>query len=87
MFAALLVVLSVVAAIAAENNNLGTREKPVYGGDIQLQDNVEDVVLSPMPQSDSLPTNWDWRTTGYMTTDLNQHIPVYWYDQSEVITF
>ena len=25
----------------------------------------------------SLPVAWDWRAQGLMTTDLNQHIPVY----------
>ena len=26
-----------------------------------------------------LPSSLDYRTLGLMTTDLNQHIPVYWY--------
>lgn len=26
-----------------------------------------------------LPENFDYRPKGLLTTDLNQHIPVYWY--------
>jgi hypothetical protein len=53
--------------------------KPIYTGEIQLQGEFPDVVKTVTKFGDDpLPASWDWRTTGFMTTDLNQHIPVYW---------
>ena len=49
----------------------GTLENPVYGGEIVLQE-VESVVKSEMPRVDVLPANFDWRTSGFLSTDLNQ---------------
>jgi len=52
-----------------------------YGGEIVYQGDFDDVIKSPLPQnylqSSDLPASLDWRETGLMTTDLNQHIPVY----------
>ena len=52
---------------------------PVYKGEIKIQGEFPDVVKSPIPKADVLPASWDWRSSGLMTTDLNQHIPTYWY--------
>ena len=30
-------------------------------------------------KASELPTNFDYRDLGLLSTDLNQHIPVYWY--------
>jgi len=49
----------------------------VYSGEIVLQTGVEDVLLTAPPRSAQLPAAWDWRSTGMLTTDLNQHIPTY----------
>ena len=54
-----------------------------YGGEIKLinqrRADEKDVVKSPLPSEyiQSVPSSWDWREKGLMTTDLNQHIPVY----------
>lgn len=31
-------------------------------------------------KASELPTNFDFRSLGLLTTDLNQHIPVYWFE-------
>lgn len=68
-----------VLAINVGYLNAQTAEKPVYTGELQLQGEFPDVVINqPKYGDDALPASWDWRTFGYMTTDLNQHIPVYW---------
>lgn len=43
-------------------------------------DKFEQVIKSPRPafKAGELPTNFDYRTKGLLTMDLNQHIPVYW---------
>lgn len=40
---------------------------------------VKDHVVSARPSFASLPTSLDYREKGLLTTDLNQHIPVYWF--------
>ncbi len=75
-FVALNVATTVIGSMPS---SVGTAENPVYGGELQIQANIEDVILSKMPTIDVLPDSWDWRTKGVMSTDLNQHIPVYWY--------
>jgi hypothetical protein len=50
----------------------------VFGGELVMQDGIEDVVVSDPHYPDIVPDSWDWRNFGFMTTDLNQHIPVYW---------
>jgi hypothetical protein len=52
---------------------------PVYKGEVKIQGQYPDVVKSPIPKAEVLPPSWDWRSSGLMTTDLNQHIPTYWY--------
>mmetsp|Transcript_8471 Transcript_8471/g.14053 ORF Transcript_8471/g.14053 Transcript_8471/m.14053 type:complete len:300 (-) Transcript_8471:110-1009(-) len=56
--------------------------EPTYGGEIKLADEeIPDVIITTPPyeivHDSPLPSSWDWRTKGLMTTDLNQHIPVY----------
>lgn len=29
-------------------------------------------------KASALPSHWDYREKGLLTSDLNQHIPVYW---------
>jgi C1A family cysteine protease len=53
-------------------------ETPIYAGELQLQEGIEDFVINPVNyEVNDLPTSWDWREKGLLTTDLNQHIPVY----------
>lgn len=53
---------------------------PIYEGEIALQSDIQDVILSPLPsetvRDEEVPTAWDWRGKNVMSTDLNQHIPV-----------
>lgn len=41
---------------------------------------VGEVVRTPPPRKlkSQLPASFDYRPLGLLTTDLNQHIPVYW---------
>jgi hypothetical protein len=51
----------------------------VFGGELRpVEGGVEDVVVSDPKYPELVPDSWDWRKFGYMTTDLNQHIPTYW---------
>eukprot|EP00428_Durinskia_dybowskii_P061109 CAMPEP_0170381426 /NCGR_PEP_ID=MMETSP0117_2-20130122/14406_1 /TAXON_ID=400756 /ORGANISM="Durinskia baltica, Strain CSIRO CS-38" /LENGTH=267 /DNA_ID=CAMNT_0010637003 /DNA_START=100 /DNA_END=903 /DNA_ORIENTATION=- len=50
--------------------------KPIFGGEIKLQEDLPELVPKVYEDQD-LPASWDWREKGLMTTDLNQHIPVY----------
>ena len=75
------VVLFTVALFGREAYSaaIGTAKQPIYNGELALQGNIPDVALPfPYPTDDELPASWDWRSRGLMTTDLNQHIPVYW---------
>ena len=75
----MLAIICTVLAITVGISNAQTAEKPIYTGELQLQGEFPDVVINPTKYKDEvLPASWDWRTFGYMTTDLNQHIPVYW---------
>ncbi|KAJ1400321.1 hypothetical protein B484DRAFT_458183 [Ochromonadaceae sp. CCMP2298] len=57
---------------------LARGETPIYAGELQLQEGIEDFVTNPVNyEVNDLPTSWDWREKGLLTTDLNQHIPVY----------
>jgi hypothetical protein len=72
MFAALSVVLALGASQA-----LSSPVKPIFNGELKLQTDLPE--LKPTVWGDQdVPASWDWRTKGLMTTDLNQHIPVYW---------
>jgi hypothetical protein len=46
------------------------------------EEKVGEVVKSLPPRKTraQLPENFDYRPKGLLTTDLNQHIPVYWYE-------
>lgn len=70
MFATVLVLLAVVAAVFAA---------PVveYTGEIKIQGDFPDVIKTQTNFSRFVPTAWDWRKKGLLTTDLNQHIPQY----------
>lgn len=69
-----LFLLSLGSAIAAKE-----QIQPTYGGEIIMQEDSPDVVLTPTNFGHGpLPDSWDWRKLGLMTTDLNQHIPQYW---------
>ncbi len=71
MYFVALLLLVIPAIIAAERKN-----ELVLLGD----EKIGSVVKSAQPKfrADQLPTNFDYRTKGLLTTDLNQHIPVYW---------
>ena len=69
----LLVVLVAIAAALADK-----RSQLQFGGEIVKISGIEDVVVSDPKYPDVVPDSWDWRKLGLMTTDLNQHIPVYW---------
>jgi len=45
-------------------------------GDEKIGEVVKSV--PPRKTKDQLPASLDYRPLGLMTTDLNQHIPVYW---------
>lgn len=51
----------------------------VFGGELVMPQEIEDVVVSDPKYPELVPDSWDYRKLGFMTTDLNQHIPVYWY--------
>lgn len=73
-------VLSLVAA--AQGHALAPNDeiKPTYGGEIIDMGDIPDLIKTPINYGkDPLPDSWDWRKLGLMTTDLNQHIPQYWY--------
>jgi hypothetical protein len=64
--------LAFLAVVAAEYKN-----ELVLLGD----DKIGSVVKTKLQYKklSELPASLDYRTLGLMTTDLNQHIPVYWY--------
>lgn len=47
---------------------------------LQGDENIEEVIKTPRPyfNASELPLEYDLRKTGLLSTDLNQHIPVYW---------
>lgn len=65
-----IVLLSTLLVAFARKNEL------VLDGDDKVGEVVKTRVV-PKPRA-SLPANWDYRPLGLLTTDLNQHIPVYW---------
>ena len=66
----ILVLLAPLVVLASVKNEL------VLLGD----DKIGEAVKTPMVYKSraSLPANFDYRLLGLLTTDLNQHIPVYW---------
>lgn len=71
MFRFLVVLATILAAVARKN-------ELVLLGD----EKIGEVVKTPIVHKAraSLPENFDYRALGLLTTDLNQHIPVYWYE-------
>ena len=59
--------LSLLSVAAAYKSELVLKDPKVVG----------EVVKNHPRMVDDLPEAWDWRSKGLMTTDLNQHIPVY----------
>jgi cathepsin X len=74
MIASLLLILLALGIAARE-------AKKEYRTELVLQDEdkVGSVVKTLMSykKASQLPASFDWRKTGLMTSDLNQHIPVY----------
>jgi len=72
---------SIAAALALLSQSVQAKAvppTPIYTGEIKLQADIPDVIKTPINYGDEpLPASWDWRALGMMTTDLNQHIPVY----------
>ena len=44
-------------------------------------ENIGEVIKTKMvyKTAEELPSHFDYRPLGVLTTDLNQHIPTYWY--------
>jgi hypothetical protein len=57
-------------ALAAVKNELILQDQAKIGEVVKTKVNYL--------RADQLPANFDYRTKGLLTTDLNQHIPVYW---------
>lgn len=72
MFAPILALVLCFISVQAK-----VRNELVLLGD----EKIGSAVRSPVPRKtkDQLPTNFDYRLLGLLTTDLNQHIPTYWY--------
>lgn len=68
----LFIILATVLSVLARKNEL------VLIGDEKLGQTVKTPVK--VTPASELPKNFDYRTRGLLTTDLNQHIPVYWYE-------
>ena len=73
-----MLVVGVVALIVTCVSATSSLDGVTYGGELKIQEDVEDVIVSNVSFSDVVPSSWDWRKLGLMTTDLNQHIPTYW---------
>jgi len=63
-------ICSLLVAVSARMNELVLQDEALVG----------EVVKTPLFRKtrSQLPTNFDYRTLGLLSTDLNQHIPVYW---------
>lgn len=64
------IILSLLSSAAAYKSELVLQDPEVIG----------EVVRSARPKlsAEQLPESWSWQEKGLLTTDLNQHIPVYW---------
>jgi hypothetical protein len=71
MFKLIVLLATLLVASAARKNEL------VLLGDEKIGEAVKSPVMYK-PRA-SLPASLDYRAVGLLTTDLNQHIPVYWY--------
>lgn len=65
-----LLLCSLLVAVSARMNELVLQDEALVG----------EVVKTPLFRKtrSQLPTNFDYRSFGLLSTDLNQHIPVYW---------
>lgn len=65
-----LLLCSLLVAVSARMNELVLQDEALVG----------EVVKTPLFRKtrNQLPTNFDYRSFGLLSTDLNQHIPVYW---------
>ncbi len=70
MFKLLVVLVSVLSVLARKN-------ELVLVGDEKLGQTIKTPVK--VTPASELPASLDYRTRGLLTSDLNQHIPVYWY--------
>jgi hypothetical protein len=78
MLPTLLIALVVVLIAFAEAGKYKYRNEIVQLGD----ENLPPVIKKPLDYDaivKILPLSWDPRSKGLLTTDLNQHIPTYWY--------
>jgi cathepsin X len=68
-------------ALAILGLTFSFEEKQPYRNELDLvgDDIIGEVVRSRRPSfaKEDLPENWDYRTQGLLTSDLNQHIPTY----------
>jgi hypothetical protein len=71
MFKLIVLLATLLVASAARKNEL------VLLGDEKIGEALKTPVMYK-PRA-SLPASLDYRAVGLLTTDLNQHIPVYWY--------
>jgi uncharacterized membrane protein YecN with MAPEG domain len=76
MIAKFIVVLVALLCIFSVDAKKQRKNELVQIGD----DKIGEVVVSPRPRRTKaeLPKNFDYRSLGLLTADLNQHIPVYW---------
>lgn len=72
MWSIVLVVCSFVVLSFAERPN-----ELVLIGDEKIGEVIKTKIT--YKKASELPTNFDYRDLGLLSTDLNQHIPVYWY--------
>ena len=70
-FAVLVIACVAMLSVAERPNEL------VLIGDEKIGEVVKTKIT--YKKSNDLPKNFDYRDLGLLTTDLNQHIPVYWY--------
>lgn len=63
--------LAIAFVSAAERRN-----ELVLIGDEKIGEVIKTKIV--YKSANQLPTNFDYRELGLLSTDLNQHIPVYW---------
>jgi hypothetical protein len=77
MLSTVLVALVIAFVAFVEAGKFKHRNEYVSLGD----ENLAPVIKKPLDYAsiiERLPISWDYRPLGLLTTDLNQHIPVYW---------
>jgi hypothetical protein len=68
--------LSLLAMMAPLFSVAELKNELVLLGDENIGDEIKTVMK--YKTAAELPVSWDYRPLGLLTTDLNQHIPVYW---------